>query len=403
MTRDDPALDRTDDGLAPRTSLSPPARACVTSACPAPDRALSTTLFRVVLRTVEAKPAEAAETAATRAPTDDAAATPANPRVTRVTEALVSTLVALEGYARIRGTMIAGARTPDGIDPDPRVESDRLFCSRDVALLASDYLFARAHHTVAAAPLDADVTVAAFRTVSHASRALVTDFSEALDHSDETPDPEGTLPAERPPTAAVLCTCALSLGAIAGGIDSPAREYLEEYGRALGTVVDALEGDRVAGSGRSAETAGPLGEGETLRIERTLSRLLRGDAPRPMTNGPVTDRSTDRLEDALDAAARALEALEAESEAITGSVERAGTEWRRAPSGEHASTAIPPSTTATRLVERLRRPLSWLEGELGLEDVAGRRAGDDSDDGTGGGGDPDPDDDGDTDDGGRRG
>ncbi|MFP9193793.1 hypothetical protein ACLI4Q_19470 [Natrialbaceae archaeon A-CW1-1] len=258
MSFDDPL---SSDGIAtdyPESTLSPAVRAVVSSACPSPSDALPATMCRTVA-------------------TADSSSSPP-------LEALTSSLIALEGYARIRGTMMLEDRS----DADERPFSTGRPLDPTTALLASDFLFARAHSAVTASPLEDRRVVACIRTVTSASSDLVAAFSRTADAAGAAdPALAGRSGDPRSPMA-VLCGCACELGAIVGDRPDALHDPIRAYGHALGAIVDAEAAVALADH-RYLRVAG-----DADSLHRWLCRVLEDDAgspPMSMSSGDSGDQS----------------------------------------------------------------------------------------------------------------
>ncbi|USZ70880.1 hypothetical protein [Natronosalvus halobius] len=318
---DDGNGDGDDDGNGAEpvrgTGLTPPVRTLSLRACPRPDDSFPVALCRTVATTVDADSSVAAEAPAL--------------------EPLASALIALEGYVRLRRATLS-ERTDD----------------RETALLASDYLFARAHGAVGTAPLDAERALASVRAFTAASSELPAAIGRSERAGDEEvetesesklksesesasePEPEPTV--ETGPLA-VLAGCGCVLGAIVGD-RSDAADPLRAYGRQLGTLLDAVPG------GSLDEIASPperLARDHRKTVRQAMIRGLQGE----VITGSLPDDP--RLRTAL------VPRLEA---AMTA----------------HERLADHLDETA---LGRLERPLRWLEAELGrgngFEATEGRR------------------------------
>ncbi|MFC7232106.1 hypothetical protein ACFQMM_13215 [Saliphagus sp. GCM10025308] len=218
MTGSNPFVDDGDvsgNGAEPvrGTGLTPSVRALSLRACPPPDDSLPVALCRTVATTVDADSNVEAEVPAL--------------------ESLATALVALEGYVRLRHAMLVNEAG-----------------DRETALLASDYLFARAHGAVGATPLDAEQAIASVRAFTAASSELPAAIDrggragdrvlESASKSESKPAPESTV--ETGPLA-VLAGCGCVLGAIVGD-RSDAADPFRAYGRQLGSSSTPFRADR---------------------------------------------------------------------------------------------------------------------------------------------------------------
>ncbi|WP_312910657.1 hypothetical protein [Natronosalvus caseinilyticus] len=255
MTRSNPFVDDGDgdgNGAEPvrGTGLTPSVRALSLRACPPPDDSIPVVLCRTVATTVDADSSVAAEVPAL--------------------EPLATALVALEGYVRLRRATLM-----DGVD------------DRETALLASDYLFARAHGTVGAAPLESERAVASVRAFTHASSELPAAIGGGGSAGDGEVESASKLESESKPGSelapestvetgplAVLAGCGCVLGAIVGDrLD--AADPLRAYGRHLGTLLDAVP------DGSLDDTASPsdhLARDHQRTVRQAMVRGLRGEA-----------------------------------------------------------------------------------------------------------------------------
>ncbi|UTF54218.1 hypothetical protein [Natronosalvus rutilus] len=313
MTRSNPFVDGDGDGNGAEpvqsTGLTPSVRALSLQACPRPDNSLPVALCRTVATTVDADSSVAAEAPAL--------------------EPLATALIALEGYVRLRRATLV-----DEVD------------DRETALLASDYLFARAHGAVGEAPLDAERALASVRAFTAASSELPVAIDRGGRAGDGVLESASKLESESKPASepapeptveagplAVLAGCGCVLGAIVG--DRPdAADPLRAYGRQLGTLLDAVSG------GSLDETASPserLARDHRKTVRQAMLRGLQGEA----ITGSLPDDP--RLRTAL------LPRLEEATAA-------------------HGRLADHLDETA---LGRLERPLRWLAGELGRGDGFG--------------------------------
>lgn len=126
-------------------------------------------------------------------------------------ERVETAVAAFEGYVRLRA---------ESLDPS---------ADRDVAVLASDYLHARAYEAVGGAPVALPRRLALYRVLIDGSEALARRF---LDRS----GPESA--ADGPSPAAALAGVAGELGATAAGVPREAAAAFGRYGRALATALD---------------------------------------------------------------------------------------------------------------------------------------------------------------------
>ncbi|MFC7214770.1 hypothetical protein ACFQO4_11865 [Saliphagus sp. GCM10025334] len=280
------------------TGLTPSVRALSLRACPPPDDSLPVTLCRTVATTVDADSSVGASAA--------------------TLESLATALVALEGYVRLRRATLS-ERTDD----------------RETALLASDYLFARAHSAVGAAPLDAERALVGVRAFTDASSELPAAICRGGSAGDGEMESESELESESKPALestvetgplAALTGCGCILGAVVGDrLD--AADPLRAYGRHLGTLLDAVPG------GSLDEIASPperLARDHRKTVRQAMIRGFQGEA----ITGSLPDDP--RLRTVL------VPRLEAATAA-------------------HARLADHLDETA---LGRLERPLRWLGSEL---------------------------------------
>jgi len=276
-------------------SLSTPVRLVVTAARPSLECSVPSALYRVL------------------------SSEPPGSSLVGSQSACLDSIRALEGYARIRGTLVS-----DGMGRLPI--GDQRGIDLDAVILASDYCFARAHHFATKAATDSSPLEHIY-AITSTSGALITSFGAGLEGSH--------MNGEEP--MAILCRygCSLALADLESAgvsVDSRLEAPLTTYATALGRLIELTTTDDSpwleVGSQDEAgtDTCHPL--------ERGLVRTLEGEST-PLLEGARFDRaSADSLEEALEEAASAL-----------GTLERYAS-GRRQP-----------------LVDRLKKPLTWLARE----------------------------------------
>ncbi|WP_254808065.1 hypothetical protein [Natronosalvus amylolyticus] len=190
MHADDPFTHPSRSHTVDVSTLSPAARAVVEEARPTREASLPATLCHTV-------GAECSSTATGA----------------RSLEALVGSLTALEGYVRIRRKSLSASRPG-------------LAEKRTTRLLASDYLFARAHGAVAAAAMGSGPELVCQRRLTSTSSALVASFVSST-HSDGDAPAVGT-------SEAILAELGCAFGALAADVPERTHDSLESFGRSLG-------------------------------------------------------------------------------------------------------------------------------------------------------------------------
>ncbi|WP_207591468.1 hypothetical protein [Halomontanus rarus] len=238
--------------LDPDSRTESPSRSCFRFPSPSPSPSLSVPIALVR--------ATAATGDDDESPRTDASTAGAPSRATLLE--VCTSLAFLGGYARLRQDILGAARATDR--------------ERDVAILASDYLHAAAHATLARISISGDRHVALYRTLTAGSAALATSFLERSgtlesvsysysdsnlnpnlnSNSNPNPNPnsnsgspshasekrEHALAPERPastPTA-VLAGTGSALGAAVVGSSRETLEAMRTYGESLVAAIDAV-------------------------------------------------------------------------------------------------------------------------------------------------------------------
>lgn len=203
---------------------------------------------------------------------------------TRATLLEVSASLAfLGGYARLRRDVLDAARTANR--------------DRDVAILASDYLHAAAHATLAGVSIPTDRHVALYRALTAGSATLAASFLErkgtlestscSYSYSESNPYPnahsneEGrrhTL--ERPTPTAVLAGTGSALGAAVAGSSRETLEAMRTYGESLVAAVDVVSGETTNGDGADHD------HDHGAPILETVERVLLGHRTGPDATDP---------------------------------------------------------------------------------------------------------------------
>ncbi|WP_276255642.1 hypothetical protein [Halomontanus rarus] len=293
-------------------SLSPAVRSVVTETLDPDSRTESSSRSRSRFPSPSPSPSLSVPIALVRAtaatgdddesPRTDASTAGAPSRATLLE--VCTSLAFLDGYARLRQDILGAARATDR--------------DRDVAILASDYLHAAAHATLAGISISGDRHVALYRTLTAGSAALATSFLErsgtlesvAYSYSDSNPNPnlnsnsnpnpnpnsnsgspshasekrEHALAPERPastPTA-VLAGTGSALGAAVVGSSRETLEAMRTYGESLVAAIDAVS------ESSDADGAG-VGDHDHVTTLETVEQVLLGRRTEPNATAPSAD------------------------------------------------------------------------------------------------------------------
>lgn len=279
----------------------------------------------------------------------------------RATLLEVSTSLAfLGGYARLRRDVLDAARATAR--------------DRDVAILASDYLHAAAHATLAEISISADRHVALYRTLTAGSAALATSFLErsgtlgsvSYSYSDSNSNPNSGSPShasekrerapvpERPastPTA-VLAGTGSALGAAVVGGSRETLEAMRTYGESLVAAVDAVDGVTPGERDRDHDhvpdrDSDPDDGSDRVTILETVERVLLGRR----TDPDATARSIDSPSHP----ASVPDSSDSEPTAVDAHLERARSALDRLPETAPRERLEAATLVAGRAVEPGRR------------------------------------------------
>ncbi|WP_254766634.1 hypothetical protein [Salinilacihabitans rarus] len=176
-------------------------------------------------------------------------------------ERVETAVAAFEGYVRLRAASL-----------DPTAE-------RDVAVLASDYLHARAYEAIGGASVACPRRLALYRVLIDGSDALARRFFERSAAESTTDDAS---------SAAALAGVAGELGATAAGASRETATAFGRYGRALATALDRVP------------SPGP---------RDAVVRALSGAEPPDGADGADRTRRASRPDPNLDRLGAALDAL----------------------------------------------------------------------------------------------
>ncbi|MFC6716882.1 hypothetical protein ACFQGT_16495 [Natrialbaceae archaeon GCM10025810] len=287
------ALERATAGLAPAV------REAVVGSVPPPDRSVPATLCRTVADAIAIDP-----------PTEG------------TLESLAEAVVSLEGYARLRADLLSTDRYGAAAE-------------RDVAVLASDYLYAAAYAPLADADVAPDRVPALYRTLTVGSETIVRRFSDGASRS-PVPSSEPSPSSSETPAATngttgtsdyevTLAGLACELGATAVGATGSTRRAVRRYGESLAAALAAIAPPSPAEGDPRATAIRVLSGSDDAPARIPARGAVRTAAP-DRDGSTSTSTSTSSVDRHLETARRALQALTASDEddsSAVGRLERA--------------------------------------------------------------------------------